>query len=109
MSYSKTPKPLDESSRIWYDSHEQRDQKVRPKAGGKGNQVEVLNDPVTVSGSDILGGHCRKMVRKAAALVRRRDRAGNVSQETCFLRRGELPRKADPDRSRAGAYVRGLL
>ena len=35
-------------------SVDKNDQKVRPKAGGKGNQVEVLNDPVTVSGSDIL-------------------------------------------------------
>ena len=34
-------------------SVDKNDQKVRPKAGGKG-QVEVLNDPVTVSGSDIL-------------------------------------------------------
>lgn len=35
-------------------SVDKNDQKVRPKASGKGNQVEVLNDPVTVSGSDIL-------------------------------------------------------
>ena len=35
-------------------SEDKNDQKVRPKADGKGNQVEVLNDPVTVSGSDIL-------------------------------------------------------
>ena len=43
---------------------DKKDQKVRPVEGGKGNQVEVLNDPVTVSGSDISGDHCQRMRRK---------------------------------------------
>lgn len=53
--------------------------------------MKSLNDPVTVSGSDIQKSHCRK--------ARRGMKRGTASQETCFLIEGELPKKADPDDS----------
>ena len=72
-----------------------------PRPGRKGNQVRSLNDPVTVSGSEVLTGPIA-MGEKG----RWSDQSDTASQETCFLIHGELPMKADPEYSREETSIR---
>ena len=52
-----------------------KNQKVLLLRGRKGNQVQDLNDPVTVNGSDIRYTHCHQVRRADEALNRK---SGNL-------------------------------
>ena len=76
---------------------------MRAFGRGKGNQVRILSDPVTVSRKVCLGGHCVMYVRRrtdegAGGSERLPCRKLRARKPALLQRLDRLPRKAVPKR-----------